>query len=415
MSETMPKRRIRAQTLPRDPATMRFILDAPVQQGRSASFKVPTDDAPLAQALFAIDGVTQFQVTDETILVTLATGYDWSVLKAPVAAAIRTVLDSTQEPLGSEAVSPTGEQGDAALLAAVSVLLDAKANPSIASHGGHISAESVVNGVVHLRMSGGCQGCAASALTLRQGVETMLREALPEIREIVDVTDHSSGQTPFYRDKSGQSPVFKRPVPADSIAWEDGQLAIDPDYLAPRLGLKPENLHAGLSSGEVVIETVPSPQTQGTRVIVRGAQRAWAADVMPDGSAHEVPPPRLGAGAGKAPTFPDRVRAYLEDLPVEELPITYGRLARKLKVFMPGAIGRITSALEATMHEDVAAKRPFIAARVVGRGPGQIPGNGFFELADTLGRGPRAAESKEACFQRLFKDSVAPDLKEDIL
>jgi Fe/S biogenesis protein NfuA len=51
---------------------------------------------------------------------------------------------------------------------------------------------------LYLRMSGGCQGCAASAATLRQGIERIVREAVPEIQEIVDVTDHSSGVNPYY-------------------------------------------------------------------------------------------------------------------------------------------------------------------------------------------------------------------------
>ena len=68
MSDTGQHRRIRAQASPRDPSTMRFILDAPVQAGRTASFDGPDDEAPLAKALFAIDGVRKVQVTGETIL-----------------------------------------------------------------------------------------------------------------------------------------------------------------------------------------------------------------------------------------------------------------------------------------------------------------------------------------------------------
>lgn len=223
MSETAPRRRIRAQASPRDPATMRFILDAPVQAGRSASFDAPENDVPLAAALFAIDGVGRMQVTGETILVTRRPGHDWQDLKASVATAIRRILDSTDHPLGELAATSPEATGDETLLAAVAKLLDTQANPAIASHGGHISAEAVENRVVYLRMSGGCQGCAASAMTLRHGVETMLRAALPAIREIVDVTDHASGKSPFYQDRRGQSPVFARPVPAGSIAWEDGR------------------------------------------------------------------------------------------------------------------------------------------------------------------------------------------------
>lgn len=402
------RRRIRAQTAPGDPHMMRFILDAPVQTGRSASFDAPDDGAPLAGALFAIDGVHKVQVTGETVLVTRKPGADWPTLKAPIAAAIRQVLDATDQPLGAE--SGPAEGSDDALLAAVTDLLDTKANPSIASHGGHISAEGVENGTVYLRMSGGCQGCAASAMTLRKGVETMLRAALPAIVEIVDVTDHSSGENPFYSREPGQSPAFHRPVPAEHIGWEDGELVIDPEYLAPRLGLTPDDLQTGLARGEVVITTErrPAPMSDQMRVVARSGQRAWAADVLPDGTAREVPPPRaLSAGEQAVNTLPHRVRAYLESLPPETLPITYGRLARGLGMYAPGSIRKVTAALEALMREDSAAGRPFVAARAVNRGSEEMPGQGFFDLARTLGRHPNPEESDRAFHRRELEASLA--------
>lgn len=408
MSETATRRRIRAQGSPRDPATMRFILDAPVQEGRSASFDNASDEAPLALALFAIAGVSKVQVADETVVVTRAPDADWEALKAPIAAALREVLDSSARPLGELAEASSPDQSDEALLAAVERLLDTQVNPSIASHGGHISAEKVENGNVHLRMSGGCQGCAASAVTLRQGVETMLRSAQPAIREIIDVTDHASGETPFYQRETGQSPALNRPVPASVIAWEDGELAIDPDYLASRLGLAVDDLQAGLSRGEIVIESSAGTSSDVMRVTVRGGQRAWAADIKPDGTAQEVPPPRMSPAA-KAASLPDRVRAYLEKLPAEELPITYGRLARGLAMYAPGSIRKVTGALETTMREDFEANRPFIAARVVGRGSASLPGQGFFDLAQTLGCGPQQGETEHGFHQRHLSESLEAD------
>jgi Fe-S cluster biogenesis protein NfuA len=409
MSETETRRRIRAMASPRDRQVMRFVLDQAVGDGRKASFTAPADDAPLARALFAIDGVMKFETADETILVTIAPDRDWQTLKAPVAAAIRAALDSSDEPLGPKPQAPAASDDDAALLAAVSELLETRANPSIASHGGRITAEAVENGSVYLRMSGGCQGCAASAVTLRKGVETMLRAALPQIGEIVDVTDHAGGDNPFYSKEGGQSPSFSRPVPADSIGWEKDQLVIDPDYLAARLGMTPAELQTGLKLGEIAMTTEPSPGPvpDRTRVIVRGVKRAWAADVMPDGSAQEVPPPRVLSAAEKAAnTLPGRVRQYLETQPADKLPVTYGRLARGLGMYMPGSIAKVTAALDATMQEDSEAGRPFVAARAVGRGPARLPGKGFFALARHLGRGPRAGESEPAFHARELSESL---------
>ncbi|MDE3027820.1 MAG: NifU family protein, partial [Paracoccaceae bacterium] len=369
---------------------MRFILEAPIEPGRAIHFEGPQANAPLATALFDVDGVQKVVVSAETILVTCAPGHDWRALKTPVAAAIRQVLGQTDHPLGDATNSP-GQTDDAALLAQANEVLDRQANPSIAKHRGRVTAESVEDGVLYLRMSGGCHGCAASARTLRDGVEKILRAALPSIREIVDVTDHATGQNPFYQDKPGQSPAFTRLVPADCIAWEDGQLTIDPDYLAPRLGLTPDQLQAGLETGDVTITTSTAPGTDAdrTRVIVRGPQRAWAADVLPDGTAREVPPPRQPTIAEQvANDLPHRVRAHLDALPADPQLITYGRLARALGMYAPGSVRKVTAALETTMREDAAAGRTFLAARVVSRGPAQSPGKGFFELARALGRGP---------------------------
>ncbi len=80
----------------------------------------------------------------------------------------------------------------------VQKVFDHRINPQIAAHGGAVELVDVDDTVVHLRMTGGCQGCAASAATLRMGIERMLKEAVPEIDEIVDVTDHTAGVNPYY-------------------------------------------------------------------------------------------------------------------------------------------------------------------------------------------------------------------------
>ena len=79
-------------------------------------------------------------------------------------------------------------------------VLEAQVNPSIASHGGRadLVAMDESEKVVYLALSGGCQGCAMSRMTLSQGIETSLREAIPEITGVVDVTDHASGDSPYY-------------------------------------------------------------------------------------------------------------------------------------------------------------------------------------------------------------------------
>jgi Fe/S biogenesis protein NfuA len=93
-----------------------------------------------------------------------------------------------------------GIEGELAKMAVA--VLDAQVNPSIASHGGRADLVALDEEakVAYIKMSGGCQGCAMSRMTLTQGIETALREALPELTAVRDVTDHASGENPFYAD-----------------------------------------------------------------------------------------------------------------------------------------------------------------------------------------------------------------------
>jgi Fe/S biogenesis protein NfuA len=79
-------------------------------------------------------------------------------------------------------------------------VLEQSVNPSIASHGGRadLLALDTADGIAYLRLSGGCQGCAMSQMTLKQGIETTLLEEVPELTRVIDVTDHGGGENPFY-------------------------------------------------------------------------------------------------------------------------------------------------------------------------------------------------------------------------
>ena len=95
-------------------------------------------------------------------------------------------------PKRTKASIPQGEIADK-----VRDVLNTQVNPAIAAHGGMISLVNVEETDVYVEMSGGCQGCALSKATLRQGVERMLREAVPELTAIHDITDHASGDNPY--------------------------------------------------------------------------------------------------------------------------------------------------------------------------------------------------------------------------
>jgi len=80
----------------------------------------------------------------------------------------------------------------------VSRLLSEQINPGVASHGGFVELIDVENNNVYLKMGGGCQGCGAADITLKMGIERLIREAVPQVYQVLDVTDHGSGQNPYY-------------------------------------------------------------------------------------------------------------------------------------------------------------------------------------------------------------------------
>jgi len=90
---------------------------------------------------------------------------------------------------------------------AVQAVLDQDINPAVAAHGGWVTLLEVKDNVAYIQLGGGCQGCGMVDVTLKQGIEVRIREAVPAIREIIDSTDHAGGNNPYYQPaKGGRSP-----------------------------------------------------------------------------------------------------------------------------------------------------------------------------------------------------------------
>jgi len=77
-------------------------------------------------------------------------------------------------------------------------LLDTSINPGVAGHGGFVRLVDVQDNVVYLQMGGGCQGCGMADVTLKAGIETLIKEEIPEVTEVLDTTDHAAGRNPYY-------------------------------------------------------------------------------------------------------------------------------------------------------------------------------------------------------------------------
>ncbi|MHB1488014.1 MAG: NifU family protein [Acidimicrobiales bacterium] len=107
------------------------------------------------------------------------------------------VVINPNNPPSARATQPEGDVSSPLALKVIEVL-ETQINPSIASHGGRADLVSVEDGTAYLRLGGGCQGCGMAQVTLSQGIEVAIKDAVPEITAVVDVTDHASGSNPYF-------------------------------------------------------------------------------------------------------------------------------------------------------------------------------------------------------------------------
>ena len=193
---------IRAQSSLADPDTCKFTVSRSVHPGGPFFFdnRQRAAGSPLGERLFALQGVANVLIAESVVTVGKEPGAAWPELKPAIGAAIREqLLCGVPAMLAGRVHASLQARTDAELYAAVQKLLDGQVNRSIADHGGKISIVNVLRAKLFITMSGGCQGCASSQVTLRQGFEVMVRTVAPEIVEIVDATDHAAGKNPFYQ------------------------------------------------------------------------------------------------------------------------------------------------------------------------------------------------------------------------
>ncbi|MBI5597377.1 MAG: NifU family protein [Elusimicrobia bacterium] len=178
--------------------TCRFELDAPLGEGAWWFGDAESAKAsPLAEKVFGIDTVSGVKVNGSTLSVTRDTYEDWPAVTRQVAALIEGHAAS-----GRPAVkdgTPTNLPTAAEIKAKAAAILESEINPAVAAHGGEISLVDVKDATIYVKLLGGCHGCASAAVTLRQGVERALREAIPQLDDVLDVTDHASGENPYYQ------------------------------------------------------------------------------------------------------------------------------------------------------------------------------------------------------------------------
>jgi len=188
--------KIQAQILTNE--VCQFTVDRPILPKRSAFFSQKEDakGSPLPEALFAIDNVVAVLISGSVVKVTKTNDEQWMPIAKQIGAAIRKQIQSGQPLVAEEDVRRSASEID--LRKKVETILNNEINPLIAQHGGVVSLIDVRGADLYLQLGGGCQGCGMADVTLRQGIEASIRRALPEVEEVLDVTDHAAGTNPFY-------------------------------------------------------------------------------------------------------------------------------------------------------------------------------------------------------------------------
>ncbi|MCB9991244.1 MAG: NifU family protein [Rhodospirillales bacterium] len=167
-----------------NPNTLKFLPGREVIARGTAEFKSVEDagQAPLAQRLFDLDGVTGVFFSTDFVSVSKADDIAWDELKPAVLTALMEHFTSGQPVMTAEVAAVDSE--DSEIVRQIKELLETRVNPAVAMDGGNIEFVDFDDGVVYLRMEGACAGCPSSTMTLKHGVENLLRKFIPEVERV---------------------------------------------------------------------------------------------------------------------------------------------------------------------------------------------------------------------------------------
>lgn len=172
-----------------NPATLKFLPGQTVLEAGTADFPSAegAEKSPLAEKIFHVQGVTGVFFGNDFVTVTKQDEVEWDHVKPAILGAIMEHFQSGQPVMLGEAQASghaehTGE--DAEIVGQIKELLDTRVRPAVAQDGGDITFHGFERGVVYLHMQGACAGCPSSTITLKMGIENLLRHYIPEVTEV---------------------------------------------------------------------------------------------------------------------------------------------------------------------------------------------------------------------------------------
>ncbi|NVO21796.1 NifU family protein [Donghicola sp. C2-DW-16] len=173
-----------------NPATLKFLPGQAVLEVGTADF--PSVEAaaksPLAKRLFAVSGVSGVFLGNDFVTVTKSDSVEWDHIKPNLLGAIMEHFQSGAPVIDEGETAASGHADhsgeDAEIVTQIKELLDTRVRPAVAQDGGDITFHGFDRGVVYLHMQGACAGCPSSTLTLKMGIENLLRHYIPEVTEV---------------------------------------------------------------------------------------------------------------------------------------------------------------------------------------------------------------------------------------
>jgi len=173
-----------------NPATLKFLPGQTVLDAGTADFPTPegADTSPLAERIFKVPGVSGVFFGNDFVTVTKDEATDWDHIKPAILGAIMEHYQSGQPVMLGDGGTASGHADhsgeDSEIVGQIKELLDTRVRPAVAQDGGDITFHGFERGVVYLHMQGACAGCPSSTITLKMGIENLLRHYIPEVTEV---------------------------------------------------------------------------------------------------------------------------------------------------------------------------------------------------------------------------------------
>ena len=172
-----------------NPATLKFLPGETVMEQGTADFPDldSANSSPLAERLFALNGVTGVFLGNDFVTVTKQDSIDWEHIKPSILGAIMDHFQSGAPVIHGEQTKSVHAEHlgeDTEIVGQIKELLDSRVRPAVAQDGGDITFHGFERGIVYLQMQGACAGCPSSTMTLKMGIENLLRHYIPEVTEV---------------------------------------------------------------------------------------------------------------------------------------------------------------------------------------------------------------------------------------